>query len=62
MMKTLHVDNWSLYFDGKRLDQNWYGMLVVKNEQREVKLKTEKRIPFSKKYQLFLTNTINGRV
>lgn len=38
MKKTLHLENWSLHFDGKRIDDQEYQVLVLKNEQREVKL------------------------
>ncbi|CAI9725298.1 Hypothetical predicted protein [Octopus vulgaris] len=38
MKKTLHLENWSLHFDGKRIDDQEYQVLVLKNEQSEVKL------------------------
>ncbi|CAI9716102.1 Hypothetical predicted protein [Octopus vulgaris] len=38
MEKTLHLENWPLQFDGKRIDDQEYQVLVLKNEQREVKL------------------------
>ena len=38
MKKTLNLENWSLHFDGKRIDDQEYQVLVLKNEQREVKL------------------------
>ena len=34
MKKTLHLENWSLHFDGKRIDEQEYQ--VLKNERREV--------------------------
>src|SRR5277367_3934507 len=36
--KTLHLENWSLHFDGKRIDDQEYQVLVLKNERNEVKL------------------------
>ncbi|CAI9730745.1 Hypothetical predicted protein [Octopus vulgaris] len=38
--KTLHLENWSLHLDGKRIDDQEYQVLVLKNEQGEVKLET----------------------
>ncbi|CAI9716088.1 Hypothetical predicted protein [Octopus vulgaris] len=38
MKKTLHLENWSVHFDGKRIDDQEYQVLVLKNEQGEVKL------------------------
>ena len=38
MKKTLNLENWSLHFNGKRNDDQEYQVLVLKNEQREVKL------------------------
>lgn len=38
MKKTLHLESWSLHFDGKRVSHQEYQVLVLKNEQREVKL------------------------
>ena len=38
MKKTLHLENWSLHFDGKRMDDQEYQVLVLKNERKEVKL------------------------
>ena len=32
MKKTLQLENWSLHFDGKRLDNHKYQLLVLKNE------------------------------
>ena len=37
MKTTLNLENWSLHFDGKRIDDEEYQVLVLKNEQREVK-------------------------
>ena len=39
MKRTLHFENWSLHFDSKRINHQEYQVLVLKNEQREVKLK-----------------------
>ncbi|CAI9719011.1 Hypothetical predicted protein [Octopus vulgaris] len=33
MKKTLYLENWSLHFDGKRIDDQEYQVLVLKNEQ-----------------------------
>ena len=38
MKKTLQLENWSLHFDGKRIDDQEYQVLVLKNERKEVKL------------------------
>ena len=38
MKRTLNLENWSLHFDGKRIDGQEYQVLVLKNEKREVKL------------------------
>ena len=38
MMKNLNTKQWSLYFDGKRLNENKYQVVVLKNERTEVKL------------------------
>ena len=38
MKGTLHFENWSLHFDRKRINHQEYQVLVLKNEQREVKL------------------------
>ncbi|CAI9728049.1 Hypothetical predicted protein [Octopus vulgaris] len=36
MKKTLHLEKWSLHFDGKCIDDQEYQVLVLKNEQEEV--------------------------
>ena len=38
MKRTLHFENWSLYFNGKRINHQEHQVLMLKNEQREVKL------------------------
>jgi hypothetical protein len=38
MMKNLNTEQWSLHFDGKRLNENEYQVVVLKNERMEVKL------------------------
>ena len=38
MKRTLHFENWSLRFDGKCINHQEYQVLVLKNEQRKVKL------------------------
>ena len=38
MKKTLQLENWSLHFDGKRIDGREYQVVVLKNERREIKL------------------------
>lgn len=38
MLKSLSTEQWSLHFDGKRLDENEYQVVVLKNERTEVKL------------------------
>ena len=37
-MKNLNTEQWSLHFDGKRLNENEYQVVVLKNERMEVKL------------------------
>ena len=37
-MKNLNTEQWSLHFDGKRLTENEYQFLVLKNKLIEVKL------------------------
>ena len=37
-MKNLNTEQWSLHFDGKRLDEKEYQVVVLKNERTEVKL------------------------
>jgi len=38
MKKTLQLENWSLHFDGKRVDDQKRQVLVLKDERKEVKL------------------------
>ena len=38
MMKNLNIKQWSLHFVGKRLYENGYQVVVLKNERTEVKL------------------------
>ena len=38
MKRTLHFENWSQHFDGQCINHQEYQVLVLKNEQREVKL------------------------
>ena len=35
MMEKLDTDQWSLYFDGKRLDGNEYQVVVLKVNERK---------------------------
>ena len=36
--QNLRLENWSLYFDGKCIDEIEYQVVVLKNERIEVKL------------------------
>ena len=38
LKKTLHLQNWSLHFDGKKIEGTEYQAVVLKNEEREIKL------------------------
>ncbi|CAI9719510.1 Hypothetical predicted protein [Octopus vulgaris] len=38
MKKSLNLEKWSLHFDGKRIDDQECQVLILKNEQGEVKL------------------------
>ena len=38
MIKKLHMESWSLNFDGKHIDGFDYQMIALKNERREIKL------------------------
>lgn len=49
MKKILQLENWSLHFDCKRIDDQGYQLLVLKNEPRELKLKAHK-LPKSKSW------------
>ena len=38
MIETLQMEQWSLHFDGKRIEDKEYQVVVLKNERTEVKL------------------------
>ena len=38
MTETLQMEQWSLHFDGKRIEDKEYQVVVLKNERTEVKL------------------------
>ena len=38
MIEKLHMESWSLHFDGKHIDGIDYQVVVLKNERREIKL------------------------
>ena len=38
MIEKLHMESWSLHFDGKHIDRMDYQVVVLKNERREIKL------------------------
>ena len=38
MKRTLHFEIWSLHFDGKHIKHQVYQVLMLKNEQRVIKL------------------------
>ena len=38
MIEKLHREKWSLHFDGKKIKQSEYQVVVVKNERTAIKL------------------------
>jgi len=38
MIQTLQMEQWSLHFDGKRIEDQEYQVVVLKNERTEIKL------------------------
>ena len=38
MIEQLQMEQWSLHFDGKRIEENKYQIVLLKNERTEVKL------------------------
>jgi hypothetical protein len=38
MIENLKTEQWSLHFDGKRIEEKEYQVVVLKNERTEVKL------------------------
>ena len=38
MIEKLQMEQWSLHFDGKHIEENEYQVVVFKNERTEVKL------------------------
>ena len=38
LMSTLHLEKWSIHFDGKHIDGFEYQAVVLKNEAKEIKL------------------------